>query len=130
MVATFSVGSFAGPDLPAADVLADPHGDTTGICEPYAGDQSLVAAEELDLDILRPKLRSFAQSDAAAGRSNGLHCPVSVIRGSQWIPRREYKRLDSRWKRLSRLSIYYLCDRFEWFYRTRLINVYDSIELI
>ena len=58
LVAVLPVGPFAGPDPFAADVLADPHADTAGLCEPYASDQSLVAREELDLDLLLPLNRT------------------------------------------------------------------------
>jgi hypothetical protein len=52
VVTVLSVGPFARPDSLATNVLADPHADTAGVCEPYASDQSLAATEELDLDLL------------------------------------------------------------------------------
>ena len=49
VVAVFPTGPFTGPHTPAANVLANPHADPAWLCEPYAMDQSLVPAEEMDL---------------------------------------------------------------------------------
>ena len=64
MVAVFPIGVFAGPHEPAADVLADSDGDATLLCEPNAVDQSLVAEEEVDLDMAT---LSFAPDGCGSG---------------------------------------------------------------
>ena len=58
VAAVFPTGPVAGPHAPAADVLADPYGDTAWLCGAYANDQNLAAAEEIDLnaDFTRDKL--------------------------------------------------------------------------
>src|SRR5450432_2898236 len=62
VVAIFCFGFFSGPHTPAANVLADPDADTSRLCRPYATDQSLVAAEEMDIDANRaPAMRHPAQ---------------------------------------------------------------------
>ena len=46
------LGLVAGTHGPAATVLADPAADAARLCGPYASDQSMVAAEEVDLDAI------------------------------------------------------------------------------
>src|ERR1700674_3113661 len=50
VVAKFPIGPLAGPGATAAAVLADPDADSAQLCEPHTSDQSLAAAEEVDLD--------------------------------------------------------------------------------
>ena len=67
---------FAGTHGPAATVLADPASDAARLCGPYASDQSMVAAEEVDLDAIprHDTLRAAARNQFRFGRT-----------GDRWI---------------------------------------------
>jgi hypothetical protein len=71
VVAVFASGVFAGPHKPAADVLADPDADTALLYEPYAVDQSLVAEEEVDLNVVALGL-ALRISLGLTSRSSGV----------------------------------------------------------
>src|SRR5258708_887277 len=52
VAALFSCGLVAGLHRAAKDVLADPVADAAGLLGPHARDQSLAAAEEMDLILI------------------------------------------------------------------------------